>query len=41
LDLHGQGLDFAAALHLDRSETTGDLINVDQYLSLIAGSLNL
>ena len=41
LDWHRQGMDFADALHLARSEGCGALISFDRRLVLLAGQLNL
>ena len=41
LDWHRQGLDFADALHLARSEGCGALISFDRQLAVLAGQLNL
>jgi predicted nucleic-acid-binding protein len=41
LDWHRQGMDFADALHLARSEGCGGLISFDRRLVLLAGQLNL
>ena len=41
LEWHRQGMDFADALHLTRSEGCGALINFDQQLSLVAAQLHL
>ena len=41
LDWHRQGMDFADALHLARSEGCGAMVSFDQKLALIAGQLNL
>ena len=38
---HRQGMDFADALHLARSEGCGALISFDRHLALLAGQLNL
>jgi len=36
-----QGMNFADALHLARSESCGALISFDRQLALVAGQLNL
>ena len=41
LEWHRQGMDFADALHLARSEGCGALISFDRHLVLLAGQLNL
>ena len=41
LEWHRQGMDFADALHLARSEGCGALISFDRRLVLLAGQLNL
>ena len=41
LEWHRQGLDFADALHLVRSEGCGALISFYRQLALAAGQLNL
>ena len=41
LDWHRQGMDFADALHLVRSEGCGALVSFDQKLAQVAGQLNL
>ena len=41
LEWHRQGMDFADALHLARSEGCGALISFDRHLALLAGQLNL
>ena len=41
LEWHRQGMDFADALHLARSEGCGALISFDRQLALVAGQLNL
>ena len=41
LDWHRQGMDFADALHLARSEGCGALISFDRQLAMVAGQLNL
>jgi len=41
LEWYRQGMDFADALHLARSEGCGALISFDRYLALVAGQLNL
>ena len=40
LEWHRQGMDFADALHLARSEGCGALISFDRHLALVAGQLN-
>ena len=40
LEWHRQGMDFADALHLARSEGCGALISFDRHLVLLAGQLN-
>ena len=41
LEWHRQGMDFAVALHLARSEGCGALISFDRQLAMAAGQLNL
>ena len=41
LEWHRQGMDFADALHLARSEGCGALISFDRHLARVAGQLNL
>jgi predicted nucleic-acid-binding protein len=41
LDWHRQGMDFADALHLTRSEGCGAMVSFDQKLAQMAGQLNL
>jgi len=41
LEWHRQGMDFADALHLARSEGCGALISFDRQLALVAGQLNV
>ena len=41
LEWHRQGMDFADALHLARSEGCGALISFDRHLARVTGQLNL
>jgi predicted nucleic-acid-binding protein len=41
LEWHRQGMDFADALHLARTEGCGALISFDRHLARVAGQLNL
>ena len=41
LEWQRQGMDFADALHLARSEGCSAMISFDRHLALIAGQLNL
>ena len=41
LDVHRQGMDFADALHLVRSEGCGAMISFDQSMAALAMKLNL